>query len=138
MAKKAAAGGASDVAKVMELIKDGLKEGIDAAILAREPLSGLIIRLHDAKLHEDAVPFLEDGVGLLEGGLLPGDGQGVRAYRLTLPLRRGRAGEQGGGGGQVEAAGNRQAEGKLGHQYKDGQLCGCECCDRNTRSRAGR
>jgi len=41
--------------EAIELVKDSFKAVIDEGPLAKEPCSGIIIKLHDAELHEDAV-----------------------------------------------------------------------------------
>ncbi|HIQ50272.1 MAG TPA: elongation factor EF-2, partial [Nanoarchaeota archaeon] len=41
--------------EAMELVKQGFKNAIDAGPLAKEPVSGIIVKLVDAELHEDAV-----------------------------------------------------------------------------------
>jgi len=41
--------------EAMELVKQGFKNVIDEGPLAKEPCSSVIVKLHDAELHEDAV-----------------------------------------------------------------------------------
>jgi len=41
--------------ETMELVVEGLEEALDDGPLAAEPVSGALIRLHDAKLHEDTI-----------------------------------------------------------------------------------
>ncbi|WP_254522093.1 elongation factor EF-2 [Natrinema caseinilyticum] len=41
--------------ETMELFIEGLEEAIDNGPLANEPVQGALIRLHDAKLHEDTI-----------------------------------------------------------------------------------
>ncbi|MFC7155769.1 elongation factor EF-2 [Halomarina halobia] len=41
--------------ETMELVIEGLEEALDDGPLAAEPVQGALIRLHDAKLHEDAI-----------------------------------------------------------------------------------
>ncbi|WP_435196786.1 elongation factor EF-2 [Natronomonas sp. EA1] len=41
--------------ETMELFIEGLEEALDDGPLAAEPVQGALIRLHDAKLHEDAI-----------------------------------------------------------------------------------
>ena len=41
--------------ETMELIVDGLEEALDEGPLANEPVQGTLLRLHDARLHEDAI-----------------------------------------------------------------------------------
>ncbi len=41
--------------EAMELVKAGFKEAVDNGPLAKEPCAGIIVRLSDAVLHEDAV-----------------------------------------------------------------------------------
>ncbi|WP_435067734.1 elongation factor EF-2 [Haloplanus sp. C73] len=41
--------------ETMELVVEGLEEALDDGPLAAEPVSGTLIRLHDAKLHEDTI-----------------------------------------------------------------------------------
>ena len=41
--------------ETMELIIEGLEEAIDEGPLAGEPVQGALLRLHDARLHEDAI-----------------------------------------------------------------------------------
>jgi len=41
--------------ETMELVVEGLEEALDDGPLAAEPVSGSLIRLHDAKLHEDTI-----------------------------------------------------------------------------------
>ncbi|WP_101295409.1 elongation factor EF-2 [Halegenticoccus soli] len=41
--------------ETMELVIEGLEEALDDGPLAREPVQGALIRLHDAKLHEDTI-----------------------------------------------------------------------------------
>ncbi len=41
--------------ETMELVIEGLGEALDDGPLAAEPVEGSLIRLHDAKLHEDAI-----------------------------------------------------------------------------------
>jgi len=41
--------------ETMELVVEGIEEALDDGPLAAEPVSGALIRLHDAKLHEDTI-----------------------------------------------------------------------------------
>jgi elongation factor 2 len=41
--------------ETMELVIEGLEEALDEGPLAAEPVQGSLIRLHDARLHEDAI-----------------------------------------------------------------------------------
>ncbi|GAB3020533.1 elongation factor EF-2 [Natronobiforma cellulositropha] len=41
--------------ETMELFIEGLEEALDNGPLAQEPVQGTLIRLHDAKLHEDTI-----------------------------------------------------------------------------------
>jgi elongation factor 2 len=41
--------------ETMELVIEGLEEALDDGPLAAEPVQGSILRLHDARLHEDAI-----------------------------------------------------------------------------------
>ncbi|WP_284007242.1 elongation factor EF-2 [Haloarcula pelagica] len=41
--------------ETMELVIEGLEEALDDGPLAAEPVQGSLIRLHDARLHEDAI-----------------------------------------------------------------------------------
>ncbi|MFC5970827.1 elongation factor EF-2 [Halomarina salina] len=41
--------------ETMELVIEGLEEALDDGPLAAEPVQGCLIRLHDARLHEDAI-----------------------------------------------------------------------------------
>ncbi len=41
--------------ETMELVLEGLDDGVDEGPLAREPVQGTLLRLHDARLHEDAI-----------------------------------------------------------------------------------
>jgi elongation factor 2 len=41
--------------ETMELVVEGLEEALDDGPLAAEPVSGALVRLHDAKLHEDTI-----------------------------------------------------------------------------------
>lgn len=41
--------------ETMELVIEGLEEALDDGPLASEPVQGSLIRLHDARLHEDAI-----------------------------------------------------------------------------------
>ncbi|WP_049922336.1 elongation factor EF-2 [Halopiger djelfimassiliensis] len=41
--------------ETMELVIEGLEEALDNGPLANEPVQGSLIRLHDAKLHEDTI-----------------------------------------------------------------------------------
>ena len=41
--------------ETMELVVEGLEEALDDGPLAAEPVSGALIRLHDARLHEDTI-----------------------------------------------------------------------------------
>ena len=41
--------------ETMELVVEGVSEAIDDGPLANEPVQGSLIRLHDARLHEDAI-----------------------------------------------------------------------------------
>ncbi|SEA24320.1 translation elongation factor 2 (EF-2/EF-G) [Haloplanus vescus] len=41
--------------ETMELVVEGLEEALNDGPLAAEPVSGSLIRLHDAKLHEDTI-----------------------------------------------------------------------------------
>jgi elongation factor 2 len=41
--------------ETMELVNEGLEEALDDGPLAAEPVQGAILRLHDARLHEDAI-----------------------------------------------------------------------------------
>ena len=41
--------------ETMELVVEGLEEALDDGPLAAEPVEGALIRLHDARLHEDAI-----------------------------------------------------------------------------------
>ncbi|MDG5778417.1 elongation factor EF-2 [Haloarculaceae archaeon H-GB1-1] len=41
--------------ETMELVIEGLEEALDDGPLAAEPVEGSLIRLHDARLHEDAI-----------------------------------------------------------------------------------
>ncbi|GGM69801.1 elongation factor 2 [Halarchaeum rubridurum] len=41
--------------ETMELVNEGLQEALDDGPLAAEPVQGALIRLHDARLHEDAI-----------------------------------------------------------------------------------
>ncbi|WP_290809955.1 elongation factor EF-2 [Halovivax sp.] len=41
--------------ETMELFVEGLEESLDNGPLANEPVQGTLIRLHDAKLHEDTI-----------------------------------------------------------------------------------
>ncbi len=41
--------------ETMELVIEGLEEALDNGPLANEPVQGTLVRLHDAKLHEDTI-----------------------------------------------------------------------------------
>jgi elongation factor 2 len=41
--------------ETMELVIEGLEEALEDGPLANEPVQGALLRLHDAKLHEDAI-----------------------------------------------------------------------------------
>ena len=41
--------------ETMELVIEGLEEALDEGPLANEPVTGSLIRLHDARLHEDTI-----------------------------------------------------------------------------------
>jgi elongation factor 2 len=41
--------------ETMELVVEGLEEALDDGPLAAEPVQGALVRLHDAKLHEDTI-----------------------------------------------------------------------------------
>jgi elongation factor 2 len=41
--------------ETMELVVEGLEEALDDGPLAAEPVQGSLIRLHDARLHEDTI-----------------------------------------------------------------------------------
>ena len=41
--------------ETMELVLEGFEEAIDDGPLAAEPVEGVLLRLHDARLHEDAI-----------------------------------------------------------------------------------
>jgi elongation factor 2 len=41
--------------ETMELVIEGLEESLDEGPLAAEPVQGSLLRLHDARLHEDAI-----------------------------------------------------------------------------------
>ncbi|MFC3478155.1 elongation factor EF-2 [Halobacterium litoreum] len=41
--------------ETMELVVDGLQDSLEDGPLAAEPVEGALIRLHDARLHEDAI-----------------------------------------------------------------------------------
>jgi len=41
--------------ETMELVIEGVEEALDDGPLAREPVQGVLLRLHDAKLHEDTI-----------------------------------------------------------------------------------
>jgi elongation factor 2 len=41
--------------ETMELVIEGLEESLDEGPLAAEPVQGALLRLHDARLHEDAI-----------------------------------------------------------------------------------
>ncbi|MFB6125392.1 MAG: elongation factor EF-2 [Halanaeroarchaeum sp.] len=41
--------------ETMELVNEGLQEALEDGPLAAEPVQGSLIRLHDARLHEDAI-----------------------------------------------------------------------------------
>ncbi|MEF8915864.1 EF-Tu/IF-2/RF-3 family GTPase, partial [Natronomonas sp.] len=41
--------------ETMELVIEGLEEALDDGPLAAEPVEGALLRLHDARLHEDAI-----------------------------------------------------------------------------------
>ncbi len=41
--------------ETMELVIEGLEEALDDGPLANEPVQGALLRLHDAKLHEDTI-----------------------------------------------------------------------------------
>jgi len=41
--------------ETMELVVEGLQEALDDGPLAAEPVEGALVRLHDARLHEDAI-----------------------------------------------------------------------------------
>ncbi|MFC6862808.1 elongation factor EF-2 [Halomicroarcula sp. GCM10025817] len=41
--------------ETMELVIEGLEEALDEGPLANEPVQGSLLRLHDARLHEDAI-----------------------------------------------------------------------------------
>ncbi|PSQ18793.1 elongation factor EF-2 [Halobacteriales archaeon QS_8_69_26] len=41
--------------ETMELVVEGLAEALDEGPLAAEPVQGALVRLHDARLHEDAI-----------------------------------------------------------------------------------
>ncbi|ELY56670.1 elongation factor EF-2 [Natronolimnohabitans innermongolicus] len=41
--------------ETMELVVEGLEEALDNGPLANEPVQGTLIRLHDARLHEDTI-----------------------------------------------------------------------------------
>ncbi len=47
--------GVVHVGEVIELVMDGFEQVIDAGPLAREPCIKMLVRLHDCKLHEDAI-----------------------------------------------------------------------------------
>ncbi|MBN2101437.1 MAG: elongation factor EF-2 [Candidatus Aenigmarchaeota archaeon] len=50
-----ATSGVQAILEVMEMIKESFKEAMDNGPLAREPCSGIKVKLVDAKLHEDAI-----------------------------------------------------------------------------------
>jgi len=41
--------------ETMELVNEGIEEALEDGPLAAEPVQGTLLRLHDAKLHEDAI-----------------------------------------------------------------------------------
>jgi len=47
--------GVGAILEIMEMLKQSFKEAMDEGPLAREPVTGLKIKLVDAKLHEDAI-----------------------------------------------------------------------------------
>ncbi|MDX1747751.1 MAG: elongation factor EF-2, partial [Halobacteriales archaeon] len=47
--------GISYLNETMELVVEGIEEALDDGPLAAEPVQGALIRLHDARLHEDAI-----------------------------------------------------------------------------------
>jgi elongation factor 2 len=47
--------GVGAILEIMEMLKQSFKEAMDEGPMAREPVSGLKIKLVDAKLHEDAI-----------------------------------------------------------------------------------
>ncbi|MBI2676111.1 MAG: elongation factor EF-2 [Candidatus Aenigmarchaeota archaeon] len=47
--------GVTAILEIMEMCKQAFREAIDAGPLAREPVSGIKVKLVDAKLHEDAI-----------------------------------------------------------------------------------
>lgn len=47
--------GVSAILEIMEMVKQAFKEAMDEGPLAREPCSGVKVKLVDAKLHEDAI-----------------------------------------------------------------------------------
>ena len=47
--------GIQNLNETMELVIEGLEEALEDGPLAAEPVEGALIRLHDARLHEDAI-----------------------------------------------------------------------------------
>ena len=47
--------GVHGIQEIMELVKEAFEEAVKEGPLAREPVSGVIVRLMDAKLHEDTI-----------------------------------------------------------------------------------
>ncbi|MFB6283516.1 MAG: elongation factor EF-2 [Halobacteria archaeon] len=47
--------GIQHLRETMELIEEGMDEALEEGPLAREPAQGVLLRLHDVKLHEDAI-----------------------------------------------------------------------------------
>ncbi len=50
-----ATSGVQAILEIMEMLKEAFKEAMDNGPLAREPCSGVKVKLVDAKLHEDAI-----------------------------------------------------------------------------------
>ncbi|UWG47134.1 Translation elongation factor G, EF-G (GTPase) [Halanaeroarchaeum sp. HSR-CO] len=106
--------------ETMELVIEGLEEALEDGPLAAEPVQGSLIRLHDARLHEDAIhrgpaqviPAVREAIhrGLIDAGirLL----EPIQDVRIDVPSEH-----MGAASGEIQGR-----RGRVDDMYQEGDL----------------
>jgi elongation factor 2 len=106
--------------ETMELVVEGLEEALQEGPLAAEPVQGVLLRLHDARLHEDAIhrgpaqviPAVREAVhnALIDGeiGLL----EPIQDVRIDVPNEY-----MGAASGEIQGR-----RGRVDDMYQEGDL----------------
>jgi elongation factor 2 len=106
--------------ETMELVIEGLEEALDDGPLAAEPVQGSLLRLHDARLHEDAIhrgpaqviPAVREAV---HNALIDGDIkllEPIQQVRIDVPNEH-----MGAASGEIQGR-----RGRVDDMYQEGDL----------------